>query len=72
MKRNEITKPLINATERSEGGHAQKSTLVSKEESNKRNAENRMQKEQKLDVQHPKQDIKVQFLCVRAQRAQFV
>ena len=30
-----------------------------------------MQKEQKLDVQHPKQNIKVQFLSVRAQRAHF-
>jgi len=37
---------------------------VSKEETNKQNAENRMQKKQKLDVQHPKQNIKVQFLIV--------
>ena len=42
---------------------------IHKSHKEQQNAENRMQKEQKLDEQHQKQYVMSQFLSVRAQRA---
>ena len=46
-----------------------RSHKINETNTNKQTAENRIQKEQKLNMQHRKQDIMSQFLTVRAQRA---